>query len=45
MNIAKEAHELQKGNSRAKQGGLEEKDPERSTSDPLRCRYATLINR
>ena len=45
MNSTKSAHELQKGNWRAEQGDLKEKDPRRSTSDPLYYRCATLITR
>jgi len=46
MNNTKEAHELQKGKLESRAGGgLKEKDPGRSTADPLRYRYATLVNR
>ena len=45
MNSTKDAHELQKRNSRAEQGGLEEMDPRRSTANALHCRCATLINK
>jgi len=34
-----------KENSRVEQGGLKEKDPERSTSNSLRYCCATLINK
>ena len=45
MNSIKEAHELQKGNSRAEKGDLKEKDHERFTADPLRYHCTTLINK
>jgi len=45
MNSTKEAHKLQKGNSRAEQGGLKEKDLGRSTADPLHHHCVILIDR
>jgi len=39
MKSTKDAHELKKGNSRAEEGDLEEKNSGRSTADPLCYRY------
>jgi len=44
MNSTKDTHDLQK-ETRDSSRGLEEKEPRRSTSDPLRYHCATLINR
>ena len=44
-NSTKDAHELHKGNSRAEQGDLEEMNLERSTTDSLHYRCATLIRK
>ena len=45
MNSTKDAHELQKRNSRAEQGGLKEIDPRRSTANSLHYHCTSLINK
>jgi len=44
MNSTKDTHDLQK-ETRDSSRGLEEKEPRRSTSDPLRYYCAALINK
>ena len=43
IKSTKGAHELQKGNSRAEQGVLKEKDPGQSTANLLHYHYVTQI--